>query len=68
MQHSTEVKIGAICLLKSCGASAGTLTIKAAFHPYVNVYIYKPKNKSEIVCIVPWIFKSKHNSSTIRKK
>ena len=41
--------------------------LKAAFHPCVNVYIYKHINKSEIVSIVPWIFKSKHNLSTIRK-
>ena len=42
--------------------------LKAAFHPCVNVYIYKPIYKSEIVSIVPWIFKSNHNLSTIRKR
>ena len=49
-------------------AEIETHKLKAAFHPCVNVYIYKPINKSEIVSIVPWIFKSKHNFSTIRKK
>ena len=43
-------------------------SLKAAFHPCVNVYIYKPINKSEYTSYVPWIIKSKQNLSTIRKK
>ena len=42
--------------------------LKAAFHPCVNVYIYKLIDRSESTSYVPWIIKSKQNLSTIRKK
>ena len=33
-------------------------SIKAAFHPCVNVYIYNPINRSELTSYVPWVNKS----------
>ena len=43
-------------------------TIKAAFHPCVNVYIYKPINRSEWRSCVTWVIKSKAKLINNKKK
>ena len=43
-------------------------SIKAAFHPCVNVYIYKPINRSEWRSYVPWVIKSKAKLINNKKK
>ena len=42
--------------------------LKAAFHPCVNVYIYKPINRSEWRSYVPWVIKSKAKLINNKKK